>query len=416
MKTFFYLFFIVFFTLTSSRVHGQTNLELTFLDGRQENVFANQEIWANQQKIVLENDREILIRDLQFVKTENRKFKVFHFPLDSIHLIHHPQENPILSEILIEGTIDLFAWQADQNTVYYYVKKDERIIELFQEKIEVDSKVGYKKPYIGYLKLLMNDCPKINAVEIDRLKFDGKSFKKIVSKYNSACGSLTYETKIKREFLIGVYPMIGYKISNHSFAQSLNTNVGTTNLARQGELTFNYPIYGLGLDVPISKKLGLYLNGSFQIDGHAFYETRMEPTKSFLTGDTTEGYSMFKSKFYAINIGIGKYHTLSNGMKIRFEYALNFRDILTIDENLSYGRRRRRPFYDYEGFGIAISKSYLTDFNVNHIIRLGLDWNKLQFLMFYQTGKSGITFSKDETTSAFGVEIRYRIPIRLGHF
>ncbi|MCB0662209.1 MAG: hypothetical protein KDC24_05695 [Saprospiraceae bacterium] len=379
-------------------VQAQIQAVIKNIDGTYITTSIDKKTWENEKVIQVLDGTKLSYKNLTSIEVEDRKYEILHFE-SSINKTNIKDYNtPIFTEVLAEGTVDLFAYQKAMNEVKYFIRKGEEISILEQEEYIQDNKAYAKKLYLGILMIYLNDCPAIPQEEINSCQYDSKALKKLVTKYNKACGSFSLLSK-KKPVKFAIYPSMGYKffsskISSGSRYHFLEQNV-------------NYPFVGAGLRFNILKKPSIYLTSNIGTDGFAFYTDTSLVIRNSWPYDSFYYSNRLDVSYYNINLGIGTTYEFDNGTKILLEFLVDVRDVVKIKANQYYRRQESRIFGNNETSHEAVHPSVLASQNLNYKIQLGIHWKSIELFSFYQFGTGGITNSKGERSNHFGAELRY---------
>lgn len=136
-------------------------------------------------------------------------------------------------QLLVSGTIKFYDGPYSENSITYYVKKNETVYELNQTITIVDNKIIKKPNYLVPLKQLTLDQIELFN-KVDKLEFRRNELIKFFQSYNKASGN--YENNA----------LFTNSISNSKF--SVNLNYHSAGLTRIKNPLFGQINYGVGLN------------------------------------------------------------------------------------------------------------------------------------------------------------------------
>jgi hypothetical protein len=403
---------IIITIITSSLpLFGQLNVSIHLKDGSSIITKIDKHYWTQDGQIKPLNSPLIDLHSINEIDFGHSLYKVLHFPMNKGESNVDDFNNPLLVEVLIKGTVDLYAYRKKENLIQYFILKEGKIALLEREEYQKDNQVYEKKPFLGVLILYLRDCPTISINEINSTRFDSKALKKLISKYNKNCGEINF-TSTRKPIEIVLFPSIGYEYHSAKFSQNRDFRHVSAFRNYEDGLQFNYPTIGAGIQIGVLSKPNIYITSGFKINGSVSFTDSSTTFQKVPYYDSIYRRRNFDVSYNSIQAGLGTYHVFENGVGIILEYLVDFRSLHKVIQNRTHVRRQKRPIWDIEYFSIVTREEYLAKSNLNQLIKIGSSWKGINLLFYYQFGEGGFTNSKGETSNFLGCELRYRIPIR----
>ncbi|PSG88380.1 porin family protein [Aurantibacter aestuarii] len=316
----------------------------------------------------LNSDNEIIsFENIQSFTIGNLTFKKAEVLIDhSSELVNNLTKNKepnfkketVLLKLISKGNINLYQFKDSKKNRFFYDKNDSIEQLVFKPYLNAENQILKNDYYKSQLLTLLN-CDKIKTEDIQTLKYELYSFKKIFNTYNNCDNENFVDVeKESNKGKISLSPKIALNKSNFSISTE---EVSILNLDTDNEIYLSYGIefeYVFGFN---NDKWSFYI--------FPYYEKLEENVSNERFENIKINYSAIVSR-----IGFKHYMFLNVNSKISLNAALNFTFTNNSDSKIIYSESLTQQLFIDPGNFYSLGAGYT--FNNKFTVELNYELGK----------------------------------------